>query len=160
MYTAGRCFSRDEINRILMQEYIDFITRNPVLSVAWVGLLLAVIYTSIRALFSSVRQVGHHEATMLINRQQGVVLDVRTQDEFAKGHLVDAINLPVGQIDSNNLTLIEKHKDAPTIVVCESGQRAQGAAQALVKAGFKQVFILQGGMAGWRAENLPVTKKR
>lgn len=143
-----------------MQEYIDFITRNPVLSVAWVGLLLAVIYTSIRALFSSVRQVGHHEATMLINRQQGVVLDVRTQDEFAKGHLVDAINLPVGQIDSNNLTLIEKHKDAPTIVVCESGQRAQGAAQALVKAGFKQVFILQGGMAGWRAENLPVTKKR
>lgn len=143
-----------------MQEYIDFITRNPVLSVAWVGLLLAVIYTSIRALFSPVRQVGHHEATMLINRQQGVVVDVRTQDEFAKGHLVDAINLPVGQIDTNNLTLIEKHKDAPTIVVCESGQRAQGAAQALVKAGFKQVFILQGGMASWRAENLPVTKKR
>lgn len=143
-----------------MQEYIDFITRNPVLSVAWVGLLLAVIYTSIRALFSPVRQVGHHEATMLINRQQGVVVDVRTQEEFAKGHLVDAINLPVGQIDSNNLSLIEKHKDAPTIVVCESGQRAQGAAQTLVKAGFKQVFILQGGMASWRAENLPVTKKR
>ena len=143
-----------------MQEYIDFITRNPVLSVAWVGLLLAVIYTSIRALLSPVRQIGHHEATMLINRQQGVVVDVRTQDEFAKGHLVDAINLPVGQIDSNNLTLIEKHKDAPTIVVCESGQRAQGAAQALVKAGFKQVFILRGGMASWRAENLPVTKKR
>ncbi|MBP8172928.1 MAG: rhodanese-like domain-containing protein [Aeromonadaceae bacterium] len=143
-----------------MQEYIDFITRNPVLSVAWVGLLLAVIYTSIRALLSPVRQIGHHEATMLINRQQGVVVDVRTQDEFAKGHLVDAINLPVGQIDSNNLTLIEKHKDAPTIVVCESGQRAQGAAQALVKAGFKQVFILRGGMASWRAESLPVTKKR
>lgn len=77
------------------------------LSVAWVGLLLAVIYTSIRALLSPVRQIGHHEATMLINRQQGVVSECADQDEFARGHLVDAINLPVGQIDSNNLTLIK-----------------------------------------------------
>lgn len=142
-----------------MQEYIDFITRNPVLSVAWFGLLGAVIYTSVRALLSPVRQVGNHEATMLINRQQAVVVDVRTQDEFSKGHLIDAINLPVSQIEANSLTLIEKHKDAPTIVVCESGIRAQSAAQALTKAGFKQVFILRGGLASWRAQNLPVTKK-
>ena len=143
-----------------MQEYIDFIGRNPMLSAAWLGLFVAILYTSIRSLLSPIKVISNREATLLINRENGVVVDVRTVDEFAKGHIVDAVNILTTQIEANNLSQIEKHKDAPTIVVCESGQRAQGAAQALVKAGFKQVFILRGGMASWRAESLPVTKKR
>ena len=142
-----------------MQEYIDFIGRNPMLSAAWLGLFVAILYTSIRSLLSPIKVISNREATLLINRENGVVLDVRTIDEFAKGHIVDAVNIPVSQITENNLSQIEKHKAAPSIVVCESGMRAPTAASALSKAGFTRVFVLRGGLASWRGENLPVTKK-
>ena len=142
-----------------MQEYIDFIGRNPMLSAAWLGLFVAILYTSIRSLLSPIKVISNREATLLINRENGVVLDVRTIDEFAKGHIVDAVNIPVSQITANNLSPIEKHKDVPTIVVCESGMRAPAAASVLSKAGFTRVFVLRGGLASWRGENLPVTKK-
>ena len=87
-------------------------------------------------------------------------MDIRSQEEFAKGHLAGAQHLLLSQIQSNNLGPVEKHKDAPIIVVCESGMTAGGAGRQLSKAGFKQVYVLSGGMAQWRADNLPVTKKR
>lgn len=142
-----------------MQEYIDFIGRNAMLSAAWLGLFVAILYTSIRSLLSPIKVISNREATLLINRENGVVLDVRTVDEFGKGHIVDAVNIPVSQITANNLSQIEKHKAVPTIVVCESGMRAPAAASALSKAGFTRVFVLRGGLASWRGENLPVTKK-
>lgn len=143
-----------------MQEYLDFIGRNPMLAAAWLGLFVALIYTTIRAALSPIKSVSNNEATLLINRQNGVVLDVRAQDEFDKGHIAGSVHIPVSQIEANNVTQIEKHKDAPTIVVCETGMRAQTAARALSKAGFKQVFVLRGGLTSWRGDNLPVTKKR
>ena len=91
-----------------MQEYIDFIGRNPMLSAAWFGLFVAIIYTSIRSLLSPVKVIGNRETTLLINRESGVVVDVRTPDEFSKGHIVDAVNIPASQITANNLSQIEK----------------------------------------------------
>ncbi|GAA4504172.1 rhodanese-like domain-containing protein [Pseudaeromonas paramecii] len=143
-----------------MQEYIDFIVRNPLLAAAWLGLLVALFYTTIKAKFSPVKAVNSQGATLLINRQQAVVVDVRNQDEYAKGHIAGSHHVPVSQIDGNNLTLIEKFKENPIIVVCESGMRAGPAAAKLSKAGFKQVFLLRGGLADWRSENMPLTKKR
>ncbi len=143
-----------------MQEYIDFIASNPLLSAAWVGLAGALVVTSVRARFSPIKNIGNQDAVQLINRQNAVVVDVRGADEFGRGHIAGACNLPVTQIEANNLTLIEKHKDAPIILVCESGARTHGAATKLFKAGFTQVYCLQGGLADWRADNLPVTKKR
>ncbi|MGL5302867.1 MAG: rhodanese-like domain-containing protein, partial [Aeromonas sp.] len=110
-----------------MQEYLDFATRNPLLTAAWFGLAGTLVYTSVRARFSPVKTVNNHAATLLINRENAIVIDIRSQDEFAKGHLAGAQHLPLAQIQSNNLGLVEKHKDAPIIVVCDSGMTAGGA---------------------------------
>ncbi|CAJ1763568.1 rhodanese-like domain-containing protein [Aeromonas veronii] len=143
-----------------MQEYLDFAARNPLLTAAWLGLAGTLVYTTVRARLSPVKTVNNHTATQLINRENATVVDIRSQEEYAKGHLAGAQHLPLTQIESNNLGPVEKHKDAPIIVVCESGMTAGGAGRQLSKAGFKQVYVLGGGMAQWRAENLPVTKKR
>ena len=87
-------------------------------------------------------------------------MDVRTQEEFAKGHIANAHHMPLAQIEQGNTTEIDKHKEKPVIVVCETGDRADKAATKLVKAGFQQVYLLRGGLSQWRASNLPVTKKR
>ena len=143
-----------------MQEYLDFAMRHELLSLAWLGLGSAVIVSFVKSQFSPIKTIEHRTAVELINKQDAAVLDVRTVEEFAKGHIVNSHNLPVAQIEKGNTTEVDKHKEKPVVVVCESGMRAETAAGQLLKAGFTQVFVLKGGLAQWRASNLPVTKKR
>ena len=143
-----------------MQEYIEFAMRHEILVLAWIGLATAVIASAVKAKLSPVKQVEHQAAVALINKQDAVVVDVRTQEEFAKGHIANAHHMPLAQIEQGNTTEIDKHKEKPVIVVCETGHRADKAATKLVKAGFLQVYLLRGGLSQWRASNLPVTKKR
>lgn len=142
------------------QEYIDFFMRHELLTIAWVVLACLWISSLVKSAVSSVKHVDSRLAVELINKQDAVVLDIRSADEFDRGHIVNAHHLPLAQIEQGNTTEIEKHKTKPVIVVCESGTRADPAASKLIKAGFQQVFLLKGGLGQWRAENLPLTKKR
>ncbi|MBY5993395.1 rhodanese-like domain-containing protein [Ferrimonas balearica] len=143
-----------------MQEYFDFFARNPILSLVWVALLGMFIMTLVKSKLSKFKTVSHQQATLLINRQDAKILDVRGADEFKKGHIVDAINVPLSQIKNNQLGAVEKHKNDPIIVVCNAGISSSQAAQVLVKAGFEQVYNLHGGMTDWNAANLPVVRKK
>lgn len=142
------------------QEYIDFAMRHELLVLAWIGLATAVVASAVKAKFSPVKQVESQTVVALINKQDAVVVDVRTPDEFARGHITNSHHIPLAQIEQGNTTEIDKHKEKPVIVICETGARAETAASKLVKAGFKQVYLLRGGLTQWRAGNLPVTKKR
>src|SRR5262249_27229934 len=97
------------------------------------------------------------QATLLINQQNALVLDVRDAAEYEKGHVLHARPLAVGGLEARSAE-IEKHKAKPVIVVCESGNRSDKAAAALRRQGFGQVFSLSGGMAAWRQAGLPVEK--
>ncbi|EMH4164851.1 rhodanese-like domain-containing protein [Pluralibacter gergoviae] len=141
-----------------MQEIMQFVGRHPVLSIAWIGLLAAVIFTFIKGLTSSVKTISRGEATRLINKEDAVVVDLRQRDDFRKGHIASAINLMPAEIKANNLGELEKHKDKPIIVVDGSGMQAQEPATALNKAGFERVYVLKDGVAGWSGENLPLVR--
>ena len=65
-----------------MQEYIEFAMRHEILVLAWIGLATAVIASAVKAKLSPVKQVEHQAAVALINKQDAVVVDVRTQEEF------------------------------------------------------------------------------
>lgn len=101
--------------------------------------------------------VSIHEATKLINREQALVVDLRSQSEFNSGHIVDARNVPYTSL-STRLGDIEKYKEKPIILVCKMGQHSSAAAKVLMKAGFARVVRLSGGMSEWGASNLPVVK--
>lgn len=98
------------------------------------------------------------QATLLINREDGVVLDVREPAEYARGHVVNARNIPLATLDKR-LSELEKFKNRPVIVCCATGNRSVSAGGTLRKAGFEKVFNLSGGMAAWEQAGLPVTKK-
>ena len=99
--------------------------------------------------------VGTLQATRMINDQDAVVLDVRSSNEFAAGHLPNARNIPVEDIEKR---AGELPAGKPLIVCCASGSRATRAASALRKAGREQVFCLDGGVSGWQQAGLPVVK--
>jgi rhodanese-related sulfurtransferase len=97
------------------------------------------------------------EATMLINRQDALVLDVRDQSAFVTSHIINARNIPAGQLDARAGELA-KFKQKPVIVHCENGQQAGSALAVLRKHGFNNVLNLRGGFAAWRQAGLPTEK--
>ncbi|MGB0893029.1 MAG: rhodanese-like domain-containing protein [Parashewanella sp.] len=143
-----------------MQEYISFFQANPLLSMAWVGLFVAVVVMTVKSGLAKFNNVNPQELTMLINRENAKVIDVRGKEEFKKGHIIDAINVPLAEIKNKKLASLEKYKSSPIILVCNAGMTSSQAAQLLVAQGFEQVHNLKGGMGDWKAANLPVTKSK
>jgi len=102
-------------------------------------------------------QISLLRATQLINQGKTAIVDVRTPDEFATGHLRDAKNIPLGEL-ANRTGELDKNKTARVIVICRSGAHTSKAAAELTKAGFAEVYGLSGGVAAWQAQGLPLTK--
>lgn len=142
-----------------MQEYLDFLEANQVLAIIWLAIFGAVIFVSIKASVSGAKKISHQQATLLMNRENAVVVDVRGDAEFKQGHIIGAKQVPLSKFKNNELGSIEKHKDSPIIVVCNTGMTSTQACQMLLKAGFSNVHNLQGGITEWRSANLPLTKK-
>lgn len=103
-------------------------------------------------------QVTPQEATLLLNREDAVVVDVRSGEEWATGHIAGARHMPLDQFD-RRLTEIEKYKQRAVIVCCHSGMRSSGGCAKLKKSGFEKVHNLAGGVNAWRDAGLPLTTK-
>lgn len=157
-YTQSQIYPYKKKKQV-MQEYIDFVTNNPMLAGAWVVIAAMLIHSVVKAKLSKTNNINPQEATLLINKQDAIVVDVRSAEEFKKGHIVNAKNVTVSQIDEGKFAAIENNKKTPIIVVCATGTRSGGAGDKLAKAGFEQVNNLFSGMSGWSAANLPTTKK-
>nr|WP_267869591.1 rhodanese-like domain-containing protein [Massilia agrisoli] len=97
------------------------------------------------------------EATQMINRAKTTILDVRTPDEFAAGHLRDAKNIPLADLGAR-IGELDKQKTKAVVVVCQQGARADKAVRMLQKAGFDDVVSLDGGLTAWTAAGLPTVK--
>jgi rhodanese-related sulfurtransferase len=95
------------------------------------------------------------EATRLINGKNAQIVDVRSAEDYAKGSLPNAKNVPLAALKER---AGELKKDKPVLVVCNTGSTAGPAAAQLRSAGFAEVFVLAGGLAAWREAGLPVKK--
>ena len=83
------------------------------------------------------------------------VIDVRTPVEFAEVHVPQARSVPLDELKPSSLQL---QKDQPVYLLCRSGQRAAKAAEKLVKEGFLQPVVVEGGTLAWIDAGLPVTR--
>lgn len=143
-----------------MQEYIQFFQAHPVLCLAWVGLFVAVVLMTFKSATSKIKQVNPQQLAMLVNRENAKVVDVRSKEDFRKGHIVDALHVPMADIKNNQSVALEKLKSIPIIMVCNAGVTSSQAAQLLVAQGFENVHNLKGGMGDWKAANLPISKSK
>ena len=138
-----------------MEQFIEFATAHWMLVSALVVLIGLLVMDGSAKAGPTVTPQG---ATMLINRQDAIVLDIRDKKDFNTGYLLDAINIPQSSLASR-MSELEKHKSKPIIVVCKTGQTASSASKALKAAGYDQVFRLSGGMMEWTNQNLPLVGK-
>lgn len=98
------------------------------------------------------------DATLLINREDAVVVDVRETSEWSAGHIPEARHITLAQLEKR-LSELDKFKQRPLIVYCERGNRSLAAVTTLKRAGFERAFSLSGGIAAWSEASLPVTSK-
>lgn len=94
-----------------------------------------------------------------------LVVDVRTSEEFTGqlGHVPGSINLPLANLDSRISSLgdqVAAYKSAPVFLVCRTSNRAANAARIMARSGFKNIKVMDGGMAKWNRQGLPTTKTR
>ena len=101
-------------------------------------------------------RVSAADAVQLINREKGVLIDVSEPAEYAAAHALGAKNAPLASLETSRE--LPKNKSLPLVVVCPTGSRAQRAVAVLKKLGYENARVLAGGLAAWRAANLPVEK--
>ncbi|MBW2415803.1 MAG: methyltransferase domain-containing protein [Deltaproteobacteria bacterium] len=110
------------------------------------------------ALSAEAQTVTDISADELVLRRSGgtppVVLDVRTPEEFAEGHVPGAINVPHDQIEQR-IAELEPYRDREVVLYCRSGRRAGFAGETLSRAGFANLLHLSGDMSAWHAEGRP-----
>lgn len=94
------------------------------------------------------------QATLLINQEEAVAVDVRTEAEFRSGHLPGAVWVPLERIPEDKA--LAKLKNRPVVLYCESGARSALALKKLRQAGFARPYHLVGGLIEWRKANLPL----
>ena len=97
-------------------------------------------------------------ATWLAATPTARILDVRTKEEFADGHLAKAILIPWTDKDFKDRAAKELDPAKPLLVYCGIGRRSAEAAAALAKLGFTDVRNVEGGIIAWEKAGKPITK--
>ena len=139
-----------------VSQLITFVGNHWYLFVALAVISSLLVYTLIVGERGSVDPLG---ATEMINHQDAAVIDVRAAADFAQGHIINAVNIPMNGF-KNQMAVLSKYKGKPIVVNCRSGAQSTLACRQLRKEGFDEVFNLKGGIMAWQAANLPVTRKK
>ena len=139
-----------------MDRILDFASHHPWLATATVVLAIAVVVYEMRMRSEGLRAVSPQELIRLMN-QGALVLDLRPLEQYQSGHLNGARQMSSDQIVSAGDTL-KKHKEKTVVVYDDSGSLGAAAVRQLAAQGFTRAFALRGGLAAWRADNLPVSR--
>ena len=103
------------------------------------------------------KSLSTHGMTLLVNKGDAVVVDLREAAEFKNGHIVDAINIPHNKV-AERMSELAKFKEKTVVLVDKMGQHTGNAGRALRKEGY-EVNRLEGGMSEWQNQNLPLVTK-
>ncbi len=132
----------------------EFLGNHYLLALAFLVVMTLLVITEGR---KGGKNVSTQQATTLINRENAVVVDIRSKKDYAAGHIVDSLNIPSDTM-TKRLSELDKYKDRPVLLVCANGQHSGPCSKQLKAAGHSNVNRLSGGIAGWRADNLPLVK--
>lgn len=140
-----------------MNQLLQFCLRHPLLVSATLLAVVALVANEWRLRRQSGFSVPAQEAVRLIN-QGATVVDVRDAQRFGAGHIIDAINIPAGELAGAAESRLKKKRTI--VIVCDSGASSARLAATLRKAGFDKAWSLHGGLSAWQRDQLPVVSAR
>lgn len=138
-----------------MERVFEFVVNHYILVSLLVALLLALIVLESRR---GGQKISAQAAVSLINRDEAIVVDIRDRKDFTEGRITGSINIPLSGLKSR-VSELKKHENKQIVVADKMGQHSAMAVKQLKEEGFSNVVRLNGGIADWRASNLPLVKK-
>jgi rhodanese-related sulfurtransferase len=139
-----------------MDRILQFASHHPWLATATAIVAALVAVYEMRARSESLISVSPQELIRLMN-QGAVLLDLRPPEQYEAGHVAGARRVSGEQLIQASDSL-KRHKEKAVVVYDDSGSASAAAARQLARQGFSKAFTLKGGLAAWRADNLPLTR--
>lgn len=136
-----------------MDKFLEFASNHTLLVTALMFSFFLVLFTELRRKASAMINIDPQQAVRLMNNDAAVI-DLRSADAYASGHIVNAKNIPFEQLAGSNK--LEKLKSKPVVTVCQQGITATKAINELQKLGFESVYGIKGGMNAWTQAGFPV----
>lgn len=141
-----------------MQQFIEFFGNHLFLFAAFATVLLLLVANEVHGTMTGGKRVGPMEAVRMINDREPVIVDLRPAADFKKGHVLNALNIPLAKLEERAGDL-GKDRSRPVLVYCALGSSSGEAAARLRKLGFTEAYPIRGGINAWMQSNLPVTAK-
>lgn len=139
-----------------ISQLIEFSSNHLPLVLAFLVLLGMLVAGEVRMRLGGIKDIEPGAATRLLNHENAVFVDMRQEKDFREGHIANALNVTT----PDNPAALEKFRDRPIIVYCNSGQKSVAFGSKLRKQGFETVYNLKGGVLSWRKADLPLTRKQ
>ncbi len=139
-----------------MQDFIDFGLRHWELSLAFI-LILVYWLVSEYLEHSGGHGVSPLQLIHLMNREHGVVVDLRDADHFEAGHIIGALSFPEKEL-MDSLNKLKKYQSKPVILVDKTGAISSRFLNQLIAKGFTQTRYLKNGIQAWSQAKMPLEK--
>jgi rhodanese-related sulfurtransferase len=140
-----------------LEQFVEFAGNHSELFLAFSVVFGLLVWNILGDKLTGVVPLLPQQATLLINHENALVLDVREDNEYTQGHILNSLHIPVNQL-SAKIDKLEKYRNRPIIASCKSGSRSSHACRMLKKNGFERVHNLKGGIMAWENASLPLTK--
>lgn len=146
----------------LLTQFREFFMRHYMMCGAWIVVVVLLIAVQFKLLVARVKKLSCQDAILLVNKQEGLFVDVRSVESFLPSHIANSINVTFSEIKEQKVQRIEKNRQKPIIIVGKDkfDTDAFNASRDLKKLGFSQVFMLDGGILEWSSNNLPLSNKK
>ena len=140
-----------------MEQFPEFVANHLFLFSLLIGILMLLLWNLFGNTVSGIRVITPMEVTRMMNHENAVVLDIRSEKDFSGGHILNAINIPADKLQDRKPDL-ERFKDKPVIITCRFGSDSSRAARILKSFAIDNVHCLKGGIQAWSQANLPLTR--
>jgi rhodanese-related sulfurtransferase len=135
-----------------MDKFIFFLIEHYFYSVP----LLVVVILLIRSnAVKGGKKITPQDLVSLTNQDAAKLIDLRSPNEFADGHITGSINIPYADIE-DRLHEIKLQEGKSLVLICDSGSQSANAGEVLNKSGYQNTVILSGGIGAWKLDNLPL----
>ena len=140
------------------EQIFEFAGNHPMLIAAFTVVFAMLVITEINRAARGFADITPAQATRLMSHENAVLIDTRTIAEYRQGHILGSKHIPASELGSR-VGDLAKHKKTPIVAYCRAGNRAGAACKILKSHGFEKVHNLGGGIAAWKADNLPTTTR-
>lgn len=140
-----------------MHEFITFLSSHSVLTAAIIVVLFSVMIVEFFRAKRSNFEVKPIQAIQLINHDNAVVIDIRSNEHYRKGHIINAYSMNAQDLNQS-VKKLEKFWTRPILIVCGTGAESQKLAASLLKRGYN-AYSISGGIRAWSEAQMPLIKE-